>query len=356
MIYRTLRNEEQDAVIDLWVRVLDDTHENRRRIFYDFGDDPQRFARTQVALLPDGTVCAAVSYWVRRVYGAQGQTYRIGHVWGAATHSAFRKHGLATALIERCINAMRQEGCIGSILFARDEARSLYERLGWQAVPTLYRGGLVMIDNLEYKTNPITNTNHVINTNHIVLPYDPFDSELGWQPLAEIYAAYNRQRPLSLVRTEAYWHGYLAWMAKDWITQHCATYLTLTQRDRPNSMLGYALVHFYDKDYAAQHFGSPPWFHISEIAVREQTPDMLLALLRGVALEAVGRDMGYGHFALPEDPITQTAIDGVFAAPLNEESVPGTMMIRTIAGSFEAAQFDLHFKAPGALCWEIDRF
>jgi hypothetical protein len=56
--YRTLRPEEEAAVIDLWVAVLDEDRDVRQRMFADFADDPQRFARTHVAVAPDGRLLA----------------------------------------------------------------------------------------------------------------------------------------------------------------------------------------------------------------------------------------------------------------------------------------------------------
>jgi hypothetical protein len=69
VIYRTLRPDEQDAVLDLWVTVLDDDRDIRERVFYDFADDPQRFAHTQTGSLmmrglapsADRTLAAAVA-------------------------------------------------------------------------------------------------------------------------------------------------------------------------------------------------------------------------------------------------------------------------------------------------------
>jgi GNAT superfamily N-acetyltransferase len=341
--YRTLEPHEEEAVLTLWAQVMEDPYEVRKQVFYDFANDPQRFNRTHIALVPDGAICAAVSYWVREVRDGRGEPCRVGLLWGAATLPAFRRQGVATHLIERLILAMKQEGCRWSILFARDEARPLYERMGWSGFPTLYRGGLVATDKLSKET-----------VDYTVQVYDPQQALQGWQPLARIYEEYNRMRPLSLVRSSEYWHGYVAWVASNWIANQRATYLVATPNGDSTDICGYVLVHYYDQAYAAQHFGSPPWFHVSEIGAR--TGDALAALLSGIATQAYERDIAYSHFSLPEDKDIDKALEQLFVQPMNRESITGAIMARPVADDFDCAQLEALFTAPGALFWEIDRF
>ena len=207
--YRTLHPNEQEKVINLWAHGLGDAREDRERIFCDFADDPHRFSRTHVAVLPTGDLCAAMSYWVRQVRDADGNPQRVGHLWGAVTQAEFRQRGIATALIKNIVAAMQKEGCRWCILFARDEARSLYEQMGWRGFPTTYRGGFVAL------TEPMPISDYFVRS------HDPFNELSGWEPLARVYAAYNHKRPLSLVRPKDYWKGYIAWMAGDWKISTC---------------------------------------------------------------------------------------------------------------------------------------
>lgn len=341
--YRTIQPHEEDALLHLWVTVLEDDYENRQQLFGDFAANPQRFARTQVAIAEDGTICGASAYWLRNLRGVAGAPVRVGQLWGMATTPAYRRQGIATTLLQRTVTAMQAEGCQWAILFAREEARSLYERSGWQGFPTLYHGGFAL-------DNPPASPTYAVDF------YDPWQAPSNWQPLAEVYAEYNRQRLLSLVRSSAYWQGYVAWMAKDWVDNHCARYLVVTPRAQPQHICGYALVHFYNQGYAEQHFGSPPWFAVSEIGVKDNAPGAMMALVAGVVREAKAQQMGYGHFSTAVEPQLAEAQQALFYQPLNYEEVLGSLMARPLAPEITTAQLTQLFTMPGALLWELDRF
>lgn len=341
--YRTMRPRDEEVVLRLWVNVLEDSYINRQQLFGDFVDDPQRFARTQVAVTTDGTICGAVTYWLRHVRGVSGDPMRIGQLWGMATQPAYRRQGIATALLQRTVTAMQAEGCQWAVLFAREDARPLYERLGWQGFPTIYHGGFAL-DNLP--ASPI----------YQVHPYNPWQAQAGWQPLVDVYAAYNRQRPASLVRSAAYWQGYAAWMARDWVENQCARYLVVADAAQTESICGYALVHFYDKAYAESHFGSPPWFAVSEIGVKDGAPQAMAALLAGIVQEAKAQQMVYGHFSVATEPQLEAALQTLFHQPMNREEVTGSLMARPLAPELTLGEIAAIFGAPGAFLWELDRY
>lgn len=340
--YRTAQPSDEEALLQLWINVLADSYANRQQLFGDFCHDPQRFARTQVAINAEGTICGAVTYWLRQMHQADGNTALVGHLWGMATDPAYRRQGIATTLLQRIETAMQQAGCQWAILSAREEARSLYERLGWQGIPTLYRGGL-SLENL------------ALDARYHVRRYDPWQEPTGWQPLAAVYAHYNHQRPASLVRPLPYWQGYLAWMAQDWIEHQCAQYWVVTPTDEPQTISGYALVHFYDHTYAASHFNSPPWFALSEIGVIDDDSGAIHALLAGMIQQAQAQQMVYGHLCIPQESRLESALQQTFRQPLNPQEVTGSLMVRTITPNTTDETAD-HFTAPGALLWEIDRY
>jgi ribosomal protein S18 acetylase RimI-like enzyme len=246
--YRTLRPEEEDAVLDLWVTVLDDERDTRTRIFYDFADDPQRFAHTHVAVASDGSLLAAVAYWLRDIRDCDGRPRRTGHIWGVATRPEARRQGHAGQLLQQASVAMRREGCAWSLLCAREEARTLYTGLGWQSVPTSYRSGVLA------PAQPADRSSYNIRA------YNPRSETEGWARLAAVYARFNAARPLTMVRDSHYWHGYAAWMFADWIAQHRARVFVATRAAADHNLSGYILAHFYDREYAQRTYGSPPWF------------------------------------------------------------------------------------------------
>lgn len=58
---------------------------------------------------------------------------KIGGIGGVMTHPAFRKQGLATAAIDRCIDFFRGQGDIDFALLVCDAGLlPFYERLGWK--------------------------------------------------------------------------------------------------------------------------------------------------------------------------------------------------------------------------------
>jgi ribosomal protein S18 acetylase RimI-like enzyme len=341
--YRTLRPEEEDAVLDLWVAVLDDERDVRKRIFYDFTDDQQRFAHTHVAVSAAGELLAAVAYWLRDIRDRDGAPRRTGHVWGVATRPEARRLGHAGQLLQHATTAMRSEGCVWSVLGAREEARTLYTRLGWQSIPASYRSGVLATVQLP-RAGP-----------YRIQAYDPHTEADGWERLAAVYMRYNATRPLTMLRDHRYWRGYAAWMYTDWIAHHRASVFVATRTPADRDLSGYILAHFYDQEYSQRTFGSPPWFHVSEIGTSERDGDVIAALLSAVAQEAMQRGMGYGQVALPHDPHIDTALEHLFGQIPTEKALAGAVMMRALAPdakqSLEAA-----VAAPGSIFWEIDRY
>jgi ribosomal protein S18 acetylase RimI-like enzyme len=342
VIYRTLRPDEQDAVLDLWVTVLDDDRDVRERVFYDFADDPQRFEHTHVAVDPDGNLLAAVAYWLRDIRDSNGQPRRTAHIWGVATRPDARGEGHASRLLQQALAPMQQKGCYWSLLCAREEARTLYTRLGWQNISTSYRSGV--LSTVEAAANP-----------YHIKPYDPRAEPDGWERLATVYAGYNATRPLTMLRDDHYWRGYAAWMFADWIAHHCATVFVATRTPGDRNLAGYILAHFYDQEYAQRTFGSPPWFYVSEIGITERNSDLIPALLSTVAQEAIQRGMAYGQLALPHEPQVDAALEHLFGQSPEEQTMIGSLMMRGLTPDAEQ-ELAISGAAPGAIFWELDRY
>jgi GNAT superfamily N-acetyltransferase len=58
---------------------------------------------------------------------------KIGGIGGVMTHPAFRKQGIATAAIDRCIDFFRGQGDVDFALLVCDSNLiPFYDRLGWQ--------------------------------------------------------------------------------------------------------------------------------------------------------------------------------------------------------------------------------
>jgi GNAT superfamily N-acetyltransferase len=321
---------------------IDDDRDARKRVFYDFADDPQRFAHTHIAVDPDGNLLAAAAYWLRDIRDSNGQPRRTGHIWGVATRPDARGQGHAGRLLQQALAAMQQEGCYWSLLCAREQARTLYTRLGWQNIPTSYRSGVI-------------STVRAAASPYQITFYDPRAQADGWEQLATVYAGYNATRPLTMLRDTRYWRGYAAWMYIDWITHHRASVFKATRSPGDHDLAGYILAHFYDQEYAQRTFGSPPWFYVSEIGVAERNNDLLPALLSTVAQEAIQRGMAYGQLALPHDPQIGAALEHLFGQSPEEQTVTGSLMLRGLTPDAEQ-ELATAVAAPGAIFWELDRY
>uniref|UniRef100_A0A7S2IGZ9 N-acetyltransferase domain-containing protein n=1 Tax=Haptolina brevifila TaxID=156173 RepID=A0A7S2IGZ9_9EUKA len=61
-------------------------------------------------------------------------THKIGTCWGVFVQPAARRHGVATALMRAVMNHWREIGCVSGVLIcASEDARRIYERLGFGA-------------------------------------------------------------------------------------------------------------------------------------------------------------------------------------------------------------------------------
>ncbi len=329
--YRTLRPDEEDAALDLWTEVLAESREERRSIFYDFADDPRRFARTFVAVAPDGTLLAVASYWLRHVRDANGLPRRVGHVWGVATRADARRQSHAGRLLEQVIAAMRQEGCAWSVLYTQEPARLLYERYGWRTFPTPYRDAVP------------SNDRPPMPTTYTVLRYDPTHDPDGWTALAAMYADYNATRPMTVVRDNAYWRSYITRRLVDWTPPPIVFVAAQTAEAR--AQYGYVVMHCYEQ-----------LFFVSEMGVRPGGEAAIQGLLGAVVDEAVRCGSAQrGQICLPHEPHIDTALETMFGQTVQEGN-DYTLMARTIEPGFSENQLTAMFDAPGAIAWIIDQF
>ena len=140
--YRPARPTEEAALIDLWVAANPDSDPAAWRREYERA--PDRFVHTLVAAAPTGGLLAAALWWPRLVRDAAGEARLVGNVSHVATRPEAWRCGHATRLMALAIDAMRAEGCAWATLTTSEEARPLYQRLGWRAYPRLsWQGRLV---------------------------------------------------------------------------------------------------------------------------------------------------------------------------------------------------------------------
>jgi hypothetical protein len=240
-------------------------------------------------------------------------------------------------------HSMLSEGCVWSILFAQENARSVYAGLGWQSQPSRYFAGFL--------SNSVVQTSDQIT----VRTYDPLKAPSGWEPIAQVYHSYNASRPLTQIRETPYWNGYIHWMYSDWQQHHHAKILVAERKNGTANVCGYALLHLYDQEYAKTNFKSPPWFYISELGVLGNDPEAILSLLTAIAKEAKENGLGYGQMALPNELWIIQALELVFITPIENIKNEGTTMMKTLSLNMES-NLVASKTAAEAFVWEIDRF
>ena len=337
--YRRLNPEELPALIDLRATALGTSPAEVELVLNDFGQEPDPSQRTLVAVGEDGALLATVGYWLRERRGLDGTPQRVGHLYGVATRSDVRRHGHASRLLEHAVAAMQAEGCHWSVLFAREEARSLYVRACWHAFTAPWQYGTLAA------ARPAMPDGY-----HASL-FDPRHEHEGWEQLAALYVAFNRARPLSVVRSLAYWQSYSAWMFNDLLTHHRGVVVGV-RRGEEAQLCGYALVHYYDE---APSESNENWFIVSELGAEPDDPQALPAMLCAAMDEAVRRGIAKGATELPDEPALLALLELHWLSVVRSQRDGGLMARPLVEGASEEGLTAL-FAAPGAMAWGSDGY
>ena len=324
--YRLMRAEEEHVVLGLWGAL---SYQAAR-----FATDPLAHAHTYVAVAPDGTILSTLHYLVRFRRDATGTPRQVGEIDSVMTRAEARRQGHATQLLLLAINALGRAGCDWSLLVATDEGRRLYERYGYQYYGEPWRRGTVTGALLRDADQ------------YVVRPYDPREEPAGWDQIAAVDRAFNRQRPLTVVRDAAYWRDYAAWRVSNWITDEGLVIFAAFHGQADARLCGFAFAEFY-----------PPGFQVRDMSVLSDEPGAASALLTDVAAEARRRGIPLAaRIYLPREPPIDAALDRLFGPTLHAGQDEGHVMARPIAAGFTYRHLDAIFAAPGAHLSTIDLF
>lgn len=324
--YRLMRAEDERDVLSLWG---DPAYQAAR-----LATDPAARAHTHVAVAPDGAVLSALHYLVTVRRDATGAPRRVGEVDSVVTRAEARRQGHATRLLLWALDALQAAGCAWSLLVATDEGRPLYERHGWRCYPEPWRRGTV--------TGGLPQGER----RYAVRPFDPRREPAGWDQIAAVDAAFNRGRPLTVVRDPAYWRGYAAWRVGNWIATEGLVIVGAFCGEADPRLCGFAFAEFY-----------PSAFQVRDLGVLPEEPGAALAVLNAVAAEARRRGIPLaGRMYLPQEPAIDGALDRLFGPTLHGGQDQGHLMARAIAVDFTERHLDALFGAPGAHFSAIDIF
>ncbi|MBA3947769.1 MAG: GNAT family N-acetyltransferase [Herpetosiphonaceae bacterium] len=336
--YRPIHIDDDEAILDLWTRVYPDS--DRMEWRDSWHTNTLRLTQTYVAI-EHGRVLATVVYWLRHIPDTNGTPTLVGLVSHVMTHPDARRQGHATCLLEQALEAMRRDGCAWSILFPSEEGRPLYARHAYRSFSIRYQEGRLTSGRLRAETH------------YDITPYDPLREADGWAPLEAIYAAYNATRPLTVVRTSAYWQQRAVFQFTRWFKSFGAVVFIARRSLVPHSICGYVLAHFHDEDYIHDHPGALPAFLVSEIGSLPGNSAVIPALLDMVGDEAARRGIHHGRIMLPDDPSIKAMTDRLFVSTLNKVE-HDKMMARPLGAGWDAHTVEALFAAPDAHFWSID--
>ena len=221
-----------------------------------------------------------------------------------------------------------------SLLVATDEGRPLYERHGWRCYQEPWRRGMVA------STLPRS------DSGNLVRPYDPRGEPDGWGRIAGVDAAFNRLRPLTVVRDAEFCRHFAALRVGEWMTNEARIIFAAFRGEDDPRLCRFAFAEFY-----------PPGFQVRDMAVLPQEPDAALFLLTAVAAEAGRRGIPLSaRVYLPREPQIDAVLDRLFGPTLYAGEDRGHLMARAVGAGYTDRQLDAIFAAPSAHLSTIDVF
>jgi len=184
IVLRTIEPHERDAVLDLLSGWLS------RDFFARYFDHDPTFRDDLCFVATDAGRLVSTLQVFRKTVRVDGAALTVGCVGNVYTDPAYRKAGIAAALLERAITAMQAHGFEVSLLFA--ELVDFYGRLGWQCVQRY-------LSFIEPATAADT------------LPADSFVPDRDLDGVTAVYAAHSGPIIGATVRDRAYWTGQLGY-------------------------------------------------------------------------------------------------------------------------------------------------
>jgi hypothetical protein len=331
--YRPLQAADERAAIAWWAAAYKD---DPTIITSAFRSDPQRFERSFVAQEPDGSICAAIAYWVRMLRDAAGAPCRVGHIWGIGTPGdaadiARQQH--VDHLLDLAKRAAQHERCEMLLFYPALETHAHYQQRGWQLLPNPYRQGT------------FTGVQLPTTANYRIHQYDPTQEPEGWEHLAEIYHTYNAMRPASVIRDATYWRDYLSWRWGEWSAHGASIFLVATPVRDPTTLCGYVIPKFYSDT-----------FLIAELGVHPSDTAVIPMLVAAVLEESTRRGIA-DHFRvyLPHEPQIDGWVDQLFR-PAPQEGSYGAQAVYALDSAITQDDLKAMFTAPGSHLWLLDQF
>ena len=183
---RPIRESELDELLDLLCAVHNPRGRERYRGYIE-GDPTWSPSHTPVVVV-GSRIVSTLRIWDRRVH-VGATPVRMGGIGGVTTHPDYRERGIATRLMERAAEYMRDDAYDLGLLFTGIPAR-FYRRLGWCCVP-------LMGFHAELRRPP--------QPGRSALETLPFDESRDLKETVALYQRHNAGRSGSMLRPRPYW-------------------------------------------------------------------------------------------------------------------------------------------------------
>lgn len=144
-------------------------------------DPYSKYRRTYGCEL-DGVVVSAVEL-MRRWAHVPGGVWSFGAIAGVSTLKEFRGRGYSSKLLKMAMEQMKKDNLDFGLLLTG--INPFYEKLGWWTVPRGY---------FEAEINEIKEKQSV-----------EFSADVPWAEVADLYNAFNANRPFTIDRKPEYW-------------------------------------------------------------------------------------------------------------------------------------------------------
>ena len=301
--FRAVREEERDECVRLWCTVWQGDNEDYfRRYFY--GDVEWLPYYTQVAVV-EGKIVSAVQI-CKRMVGCGDFQLTMGGIANVATLPEYRGQGYNTECLKRAITVMEADAMDFSLLFTG--INDYYARLGYATWP---RKGLLGTVREDFIPRP---------TVYTVRPARGED-------LPAVYSLYNvanRQRPIAVQRSEAYW--------RDWIGLSPAKDPTdmLVAVDANGVVRGYVRYGVFRS--AIPYSADEVKVRVTEFGVETHHPpaelELIIALLDGITAFFLEQGTRKVRLDIAVDTLIQWTLDAVLE--LQEHPISNSGMVRLL--------------------------
>ena len=186
--FRAIKRSEMEECLDMWGIVFERVG---RQYFVPYFEGDPWFKRAYCRVCAvDGKIASAVQICERKVRVGEAELV-MGGIGNVGTYAEYRGRGYSSRLMLDTVRVMKRHGMDFSVLFTG--IQPFYEKALWRSVPQKF----IHAEDLSLRKS--------------AYPYHirslDWDSDLP--DLQAIYESFNKGRPLTTIRTDEYWKGYL---------------------------------------------------------------------------------------------------------------------------------------------------